>query len=146
MSVEVTRSITIHCPLAKVSDYSANPDNVRFWYKNIKQVEWCTAKPLAIGSKVAFVAHFLGRKMSYTYEVVEWQPNDLFVMRTSQGPFPMETMYSWSQSENNTTLMTLTNRGEPKGFSKLMAPLMSWAMGRAMQKDLLLLKGLLEQR
>ncbi len=34
-------------------------------------MEWETQPPVAIGSRIAFVAHFLGRRIAYTYEVTE---------------------------------------------------------------------------
>jgi hypothetical protein len=65
-------------------------------------------------------------------------------MATSQGPFPMETSYSWADSPDGGTEMTLRNRGEPTGFSKLAAPMIAAAMRRANRKDLQKLKSLLE--
>jgi hypothetical protein len=92
-----------------------------------------------------FVAHFLGRRLAYTYEVVELIPGERLVMRTAQGPFPMETSYQWT-AEGDATRMSLRNRGEPSGFAGVAAPLMSGAMRRANQKDLSRLKSLLESR
>lgn len=40
--------------------------------------------------------------------------------------------------------MRLRNRGEPTGFSRLLAPLMAPAMRRANRKDLRRLKAILE--
>jgi len=40
--------------------------------------------------------------------------------------------------------MTLRNRGEPTGFSKVAAPMMEAAMRRANRKDLATIKRLLE--
>jgi hypothetical protein len=91
------------------------------------------------------VAQFLGKRLAYTYEVAEFVPGERFVMRTSEGPFPMETTYPWESTDDNGTLMTLRNRGEPIGFSRLVAPLMATAMRRVNRKDLALLKGILEQ-
>jgi hypothetical protein len=58
----------------------------------------------------------------------------------------METTYTWSDTTGGGTRMTLRNRGEPSGFSRLVAPLMAGAMRRANTKDLANLKRLLEAR
>lgn len=142
--VDVVTGIVIKKPIEIVSAYASNPDNAPEWYVNIKSVEWETTKPLSVGSRIAFVAHFMGRRLAYTYEVVEMLTNK-FVMRTAQGPFPMETTYTWEAIDANTTRMTLRNKGNPSGFSKLFAPFMSMMMRRANNKDLFLLKQLLEK-
>jgi hypothetical protein len=146
MAVDVSTSIVIARPRREVAAFAANPDNVPSWYVNIKSIEWQTPPPLAVGSRIAFVAHFLGRRMAYTYEVVEWIPELRFVMRTAEGPFPMETTYEWASAGEGATRMTLRNRGAPAGFSRVIAPLMGMAMRRANQKDLAALKQHLETR
>jgi uncharacterized membrane protein len=136
--IEISRS----CP--EVAEYAADPDNAPRWYANIESVEWRSPRPLAVGSRLAFVAHFLGRRLTYTYEVVEHVPGERFVMRTAEGPFPMETTYAWRDAVDGATRMTLRNRGEPEGFSKLLAPFIASAMRRANRKDLRRLKATLE--
>src|SRR3954464_586920 len=106
MAVNVSTDIVIARPLSTVAAYAADPDNAPRWYVNIKSVEWKMPRPLRIGSRVAFVAQFLGRTLAYTYEVVEWIPDRRFVMRTADGPFPMETTYAWSE-EGSATRMSL---------------------------------------
>jgi hypothetical protein len=93
-----------------------------------------------------FVAHFLGRRLAYTYEVVEFVPGKRLVMRTAEGPFPMETTYTWDTTGGDATRMTLRNRGEPRGFSRVGAPLMSAAVRRETAKNLKQLKVILEAR
>jgi uncharacterized membrane protein len=144
MAVDVTTDISIDRPVATVAAFAADPSNAPAWYVNIESVEWETSPPAQVGSKVAFVARFLGRRMAYTYELVELVANERLVMRTAQGPFPMETTYTWSPGAGGSTRMTLRNRGEPAGFSKLVAPFMSMAMRRANRKDLARLRSLLE--
>ena len=146
MPVDVTTEIEIDLPRAQVAAYAADPDNATAWYQKIRSVEWQTQPPLAVGSRMAFVAQFLGRRLAYTYEVAELDPATRLVMRTADGPFPMETTYTWASTPSGTTTMTLRNRGEPRGFSKLVAPFMATAMRRANRKDLARLKGVLEHR
>ncbi len=144
MNVDVTSELVIDRPNVAVSTYAADPDHVPTWYANIKSVEWKTPRPIQVGSRIAFVAHFLGKQMAYTYEVVEFVPGKRLVMRTAEGPFPMETTYTWEAVDERRTRMTLRNRGTPQGFSKWLAPFMSLAVGRANRKDLALLKKRLE--
>jgi uncharacterized membrane protein len=143
-NVDVAVETVIHRPRSVVAAYAADPDNATTWYVNIKGVQWKTARPLALGSQFEFTAAFLGRTLTYTYEVVEFVPNQRFVMRTAQGPFPMETTYEWSDVVPDSTRMRLRNRGEPSGFSAIAAPMMMWAMKRANTKDLKRLKAILE--
>ena len=144
MAVDVLTETVIRRPIGEVAAYAANPDHVREWYVNIKEVQWKTTPPVAVGSRVAFVANFLGRRLSYTYEVVELVVGERFVMRTAEGPFPMETSYTWESTPEGFTRMILRNRGIPTGFSRWMAPFMARAMRRANKKDLACLKALLE--
>ena len=145
MAVDVSNAIVIHRPVDEVAAYAGNPDNAPAWYVNIKSVEWQTPRPIQVGSRIAFVAQFLGRALAYTYEVVEFVPHVRLVMRTAEGPFPMETTYTWESTEDGGTRMTLRNRGIPAGFSTLFAPFMARAVRRANRKDLAALKELLER-
>lgn len=145
MAVDVQTEIVIDLPRERVAAYAADPSHAPEWYANIDSVEWETPLPLRVGSRVAFVARFLGRRLAYTYEIVELTPGERLVMRTAQGPFPMETTYTWVPRGDSSTHMTLRNRGEPTGFSAMSAPLMAAAMKRANRKDLANLKALLER-
>ncbi len=146
MAVDVRTEIVIDRPVDVVAGYAGDPSNAPEWYVNIEAVTWRTPPPMAEGSEVEFVARFLGRRLAYTYEVVELVPRARLVMRTAEGPFPMETTYTWAPQDDVRTLMTLRNRGKPSGFASLTAPMMAAAMRRANTKDLRRLKDLLESR
>jgi uncharacterized protein YndB with AHSA1/START domain len=144
MPVDVLTEIHITAAPERVAAYTADPAHAPDWYANIDSVEWLTPPPVALGSRMAFVARFLGRRLAYTYEVVEYVPGERLVMRTAQGPFPMETTYTW-QPDGTGTRMSLRNRGEPSGFAGIAAPVMVAAMRRANRKDLERLKAVVER-
>lgn len=146
MTVDVVTETVIERPCAEVAGYVCDPTNAPAWYANIETVEWRTEPPLRVGSEMEFVAHFLGRRLTYTYEVAQLASGERLVMRTAQGPFPMETTYTFEHGGVDRTRMTLRNRGEPAGFVGVAAPLMALAMRRANRKDLAALKRLLESR
>jgi hypothetical protein len=143
-AVDVVSEISIARPRAEVATYAADPENATAWYRNIKAVEWRTTPPVGVGARIAFVAQFLGRRLAYIYEVRELIPGEKLRMSTDDGPFPMETTYTWIDTTVG-TLMTLRNRGEPAGFSHLASRVMVPAMRRANRKDLERLKLILER-
>jgi len=142
--VDVVTEIEIALPREQVAAFATDPDNAMRWYKNIKSAEWVTPPPLRIGSRIAFVATFLGSRLEYTYDIQEFVPGELFVMRTEEGPFPMQTTYEFEDAPGGCTRMTLRNSGEPKRFSKPTGKVIANAMRRANRKDLERLKAVLE--
>jgi uncharacterized protein YndB with AHSA1/START domain len=146
MPIDITTEVVINRPRETVAEYSGDPTNAPEWYENIKSVQWKTPMPVQVGSRMDFVARFLGRRLAYTYQVVEIVPHERMVMRTDEGPFPMETTYTWERVGDRATRMTLRNRGEPSGFAKVASPLMAAAVRRETQKNLNELKTILESR
>jgi uncharacterized membrane protein len=142
--VDVLTETVIRRPVAEVAAFAGDPGNAPEWYVNIDSVEWRTPPPVVVGSCMDFVARFLGRRLAYTYEVTELVPNQRLVMRTADGPFPMETIYTWEALDDGATRMTLRNRGRPSGFSMMVGPFLAAAMRRANQKDLAALRNRLE--
>ena len=118
MAVDVLTEVEIARPRGEVATYASDPDNATAWYENIKTVEWKTARQaLSVGARVAFTAAFMGRRLAYTYEITDFVPGERLVMTTADGPFPMETTYTWQETQTGSTKMTLRNRGQPAGFS-----------------------------
>jgi ligand-binding SRPBCC domain-containing protein len=143
--VDVVTKIEISRPREEVVAFAADPAKATAWYKNIEAVEWETPPPVVVGSRFRFRARFLGRILNYTYEVQEIEPGSRFVMATAQGPFPMQTTYTWEDTADGATRMTLRNTGEPSGFAAVTAPVMTRAMRKANAADLRRVKALLER-
>lgn len=105
MAVDVATEIVINRERSVVAEFAANPGNAPKWYVNIKSVEWQSPPGVNVGAKIAFVAHFLGGRLAYTYEIVSFKPGESLVMRTADGPFPMETSYMWESVSPASTRM-----------------------------------------
>jgi len=111
VSVDVQVEVVIDSPVVEVASFAGDSGSAPQWYANIASVSWQTAPPVSVGSRMDFVVHLLGRTLAYTHEVVELKPNRRLVMRTADGPFPMETTYTWHQADVGGTRMTLRNPG-----------------------------------
>ena len=146
MAIDVTTQIEVDRPPEEVAAYAADPTNAPKWYENIESVDWKTSPPVRVGSKMDFVAHMLGRRLAYTYEVTDLVPGQRLVMRTAQGPFPMETTYTFERVGDGRTLMKLRNRGMPSGFAKVGSGIMAAAVRRETNKNLKALKEILEKQ
>ena len=142
-SVDVQVETVIHRPREVVAAYAADPTNAPEWYAKIKAVQWRTSPPLRVGSRMEFLATFMGRRIAYIYEVADLVPGERLVMQASDGPMAMETTYTWTD-EGDGTRMRLRNRGGPSGFATITAPIMAAAVRRATTKDLARLKEILE--
>jgi hypothetical protein len=145
VGIDVETDAVIARPRSEVAAYACEPDNATAWYANIESADWQTQRPLAVGSRFAFVARFLGRRLAYVYEVKELLAGERLVMATTEGPLTMETTYTWANAGDGATVMRLRNRGAPSGFASLLAPVMAGAVRRANRKDLARLKRILEQ-
>lgn len=145
MSVDVTATTVIERPIHEVAAYAGDPSHAPEWYERISSAEWLTDPPVRLGSRVRFAAKFLGRPLDYVYEITEWTPGEQVAMRSVEGPFPMRTVYTWRPVGERVTHMTLRNHGDPTGVARLLSPIVSRLMRRAMRGDLQRLRETLER-
>ena len=130
VDVDVVTEAVIPRPVAEVAGYAADPTNAPEWYANIASVEWETAPPVDVGSRIA-----------YTYEVIEFEPEQRLVMRTAEGPFRWDHLHV--AVDVGGTHMSLRQPGNAFGLRAVAAPLVVAAMRRANRKDLAALTALL---
>ena len=145
MEVDVSSSVLIDRPLLEVYEYSAKPEHAREWYTNLDSVEWPPGRSIAVGSRVKFVAHFLGHHVTSTYEVTDLAPGSLLVVNIVEGPLSFETRYSWERVWGGTK-MTVESRGPAQRFSGFSAGFVTRALRHETRKDLHHLKDILEGR
>lgn len=143
MSTDVQVQLRIDRPRADVARYAADWRNDPVWIGAISEARLVTEPPFGVGAQVARVAAFLGKRIEYVNEVVEYQPEERLVMRSVKGPFPMRVVYEFDDAEGG-TLMRIRAQGEASGFYRLASPMVSRAVRRSIASDLARLKATLE--
>ncbi len=143
MSIDVNAETLIDRPKEEVASFAMNAENDPIWIDGISEARMLTDPPMAEGTQVERVARFLGRRIRYVNEVVEYDPEALLVMRSIKGPFPMTITYQFDEAES-ATLARIRVQGDAVGFYRLAAPVLSRAVKRSITNDLKSLKHLLE--
>lgn len=143
--MDVTVRTVFEAPRSLVAEVSGDPSQAWRWFSTIRSVRWHGEPAVTEGAVVDLVSRFLGRELAYTYRIVDLVPGERLVMRTEEGPFPMETTFTWWDEEpldvpgaasRPRTGMSLRNAGRPKGMTTLGSGAVTLGMKRAMHRDL----------
>jgi hypothetical protein len=142
--VDVTVEETIRRAREDVAAYAMDWRNDREWIGALTDVRLVTPEPFGVGSQVARIAGFLGKRIEYVNEVVELEPGRRLVMRSVVAPFPMTVAYEFEDAED-ATRMRIQTTGDASGFYRLGGPLLAAAVRRGVARDLRTIKRILEQ-
>ena len=142
MAINIMAELHIARTREDVADYVVNPENDAVWIGGIKSARMLTDPPVGVGTRVARVASFMGKRIEYTPEVVAYEANSLLTMKTDR-PFDMLISYEFEESDGG-TLARIRIQGGGSGFFKLAAPLLGPAVKRNIRSDLRNLKAILE--
>jgi hypothetical protein len=145
VSTDVTVETIAAAPRADVAAYAIDWRNDREWIGALSDVRLVTEPPFGVGSRVARVASFRGKRMEYVNEVIELEPERRLVMRSVRSPFPMTVTYEFADAAGGTSIR-IRAQGDVSGFYKLGGPLLSRAVRRSIEKDLARLKATVESR
>jgi hypothetical protein len=134
----------IRRPPEEVAGYAMNPENDRSWIGALTEVNVLTEGPIGEGTRVERVAQFLGKRIEYVNEIVEYAPPARLRMKSVKAPFPMTVDYEFAET-NDGTLVRISTGGNASGFYKLAGPLLDRAVRKGVARDLKRLKAILEQ-
>ncbi len=132
---DVAVEIEVARPRADVARYATDWRNDTEWIGALAEARLVTEPPFGVGSQVARTARFLGRRIEYVNEVVEYEPERRLVMRSVKAPFPMTVVYEFEDAEDG-TLARIRVDGEPGRLYAVAGPLMDAAVRRNLRRDL----------
>ncbi len=143
MRTDVQVEIVIERPRDVVTAYAMDWRNDPAWIRAIEEVKLASDGPFGIGSRVARLASFLGRRIEYVNEVVEYEQDRRLLMRSVRAPFPMTVLYEFDDAGKGTRVR-IRAQGDASGFYKLAGPVLSRAVKHSIAGDLAQLKTILE--
>ncbi len=141
--IEAETSVVINRPVEKVFAFVNDSENAPQWRSSVLESRQTSEGPIGVGTTLAEVIRFLGRRIESTFEVTEYEPNSKISAKTTSGPIPFEVSRTFESVEGGTRL-TVTIEGETGGFFKLAEPLVARMTKRQIETDHANLKDLLE--
>lgn len=144
MEIDVQAEQLIVRPRADVAAFMFDPANDAAWIDGVQEARALTGGPLRQGTRVERIASFLGRRFSYTTEVLAYEPERMVEMRARQ-PFEIQVRYEL-EDQSGQTLVRIRAAGGGTGFFKLAAPLLSAMVRRNITGDLKRLQERLDRK
>lgn len=140
-------SVVVHRPIEEVFEFTN--DHVAEWSLTVVSDEVINETPDRVGTTFRCVTQGHGRQMVFEGTVTRWEPPSLSAIHLIGEAFDIEAAYFFEPTSDGTRV-TQKSVISPKGFTKVIFFLFSWAMGKAScneaQKELDNLKRLLEAR
>ncbi len=137
--------IEIHRPAAEVFDYLSNFENNPVWQDGMDRAWFTSEPPLAVGSTYEQVAHFLGREIKSSFEVIAFTPGESVEIKTVESTFDIQVVRRVEALSEQSCRVTADIDGAPLSFPfSIFNPIMGWMAQRSVTKDYAKLKTLLE--
>jgi uncharacterized protein YndB with AHSA1/START domain len=136
-------SVVINRPLEEVFAFVTNPEKMTQWMAELVEVKQTSEGSVGVGTTFSAVAKPLGRRAESTQEVVEYEPNGKFAIKSASGPVASQDEYTFESVAGDTKL-TRVVEAEMGGFFKLAEPLVVRMMRRQFKTNFANLKDLLE--
>lgn len=146
--IRVEQSVVINLPVEEIFAYVADFENLVEWSGIVIAVRKTSPGGTKVGATLRNTMRFLGRWMESTYEVVECEPGHRITLKSTSGAAPCLFCYLFEPVEGGGRTRVSQEavvRLNPKGgFLGLAEPVVTGAVSRQVENDLLTLRDLLE--
>jgi hypothetical protein len=141
--INISSTITIYRPAGAVFDFISSAANDFEWQYGTLASSPMTATEPGKGMTFQTVGHLMGRRVSGTFEVTDYEAGKRYGFRSLSGPMQIVTMYTL-ELEKGATRVQVTTEANPVNGLELNEGVMAKYMQKQMREDLAMLKDLLE--
>jgi hypothetical protein len=138
MSLDVRQERVIQCAPEQVAAYAMDWRHDHEWTQGIREATLTQEAPeggFGLGAQVTRTAYFLGKRIDYVLEVVDYQPPTVLDMKSVAGPMPMHVTYRFDEHPQG-TLASIRVRGDASTYYRVAEPVMGLLVKRNLGKDL----------
>lgn len=143
---EVIVSTEIERPADEVFAYLADMANNPEWQQGQQRCTWTSEPPLALGSTYDQEARFLGRTITSSFEVTEFEPGRRIRIVSTGGTMPIDVTRTVEPQGEQRCRVGAEVRGEPPALMRLLGSLLDRLVTRSVEADYRRLKERLERR
>jgi uncharacterized protein YndB with AHSA1/START domain len=141
--IRLESSIVIDRPVDEVFAFTTDPSKLAEWQHGA--VEARVEGPMQPGAKIVETRLFLGRRVTSTLEVVDFEPPRRFALRALSGPVRFRFEQT-TEAEDGATRVSVVVEGDPGPLFRLATPLLERTLRRELEEDAARLKQILERR
>lgn len=140
----IEASVVINRPLKEVADYMRDVKNWPEWQADMLEAEVTKETPEVVGSTRRGVNHFLGRRMEWTAESTAYEQYKTATWRIITGPQTLDQTTTYEEVEGGTKVTIVAEVEPAPGLFRLAGPVVVRIYGGQVQRNLDLLKEILE--
>jgi uncharacterized protein YndB with AHSA1/START domain len=129
--IHADASTTIRRPIAEVFSYVSDATNEPAWHTDAAEARPLTDGPIGVGSRIAYVFPFMGRRSTSIGEVVEFEPPHLEAIHFDNGPFGLKPRITYRFEDlGGSCRFTRQAEADTHGLTRLIAPFMQRLLAR----------------
>ena len=141
--IKVEHSVIISRTVEEVFSFLSNFEHYPRWQSGILETQQMPQGTTFVGTTVKQVRWFLGRRLDYLGEVIEYQENKKIWVKSVSGPYPFEGGYAL-ESVDGGTKVTFFLRVQPRGVLMFTQSLVARELKKQMEMDSSRLQDLLK--
>ena len=143
--IQITANTVIYRPIAQVFDFISAPGNDFQWqYGTLVSTPYSKDEP-CVGAQFQSLGNFMGHRITSTFEVIEYEPNNKYVYKSLSGPLHSITAFAF-EIDKGCTQVKLTMQATVVNMINLNESIIEKKMKKQFKENLTLLKNIMEGR